>query len=147
MLRLVGDLAILFAGLAGDVPVLIAEPVARLLCVIPDGLGRGRDHRRTFGRKPREERLDRLAPLAGLLLDPAHQLVNVAALHLEVVIGELTPLLLHLPAEVVPLALKFLGIDRHRSQTPLSSSFSGGRYDRLRRDPNVENSIAIRMPI
>ena len=66
--------------------------------------------RRTVRGQLAEELLDRLAALAGPLLDPADELVDVAALDLEVVVGQLTPLLLDLAAELVPLALQLLAL-------------------------------------
>src|SRR5262249_2617979 len=65
-----------------------------------------------------EELLDRLARLAGLLLDPADKLVDVAAVDLEVVVGQLTPLLFDLAADLVPLTLQLLRVDGHISELP-----------------------------
>jgi hypothetical protein len=48
------------------------------------------------------------------LLDTANQLIDIPALNLEIVVGQLPPLLLDLTTELVPLSLQFLGIDRHR---------------------------------
>src|SRR6185437_10149140 len=87
--------------------------------VLPDRLGRLRDRRRPARGQVVEELLDRLPSLAGPLLNPADELVDVAALHLKVVVGQLTPPLLHLTPELVPLALQLLCVDRHRRGTPL----------------------------
>src|SRR5262249_19359059 len=100
------------AGLAGPLTVLVAEPVAGLLRVVAYGLGRLRDGRRRVRGQVAEEPLDHLAALTRLLLDPTDELVDVPPVDLEVVVGELAPLLLDAAAERVPLALQLLHVDR-----------------------------------
>src|SRR5206468_1661661 len=95
------------SGLIGDVAVLVAEAVSRGGREIAHGAGGLRDRRGAMRGQLAEELLDRLAALAGPLLDLADELIDVAALDLEVVIGQLAPLLLDLTPDLVPLALKF----------------------------------------
>src|SRR6478736_1508065 len=52
-----------------------------------------------------------------LLLDLAHQLVALAADRVELVVGELAPLLLHLPAELLPIALDAIPVHGDSLQT------------------------------
>src|SRR4051812_754848 len=50
-------------------------------------------------------RVDVLARLPVALLDPADELVARAGSLIEIVVGELAPLLLHLTSDLLPLAL------------------------------------------
>ena len=102
--------------------VTLAEPVAYLVGVLAGGVGRMCDRRRAARSHVREELLDRLPTLAGFLLDPADELLDVPLLDPEVVLGQLTPALPGQTADVIPLSLNCLHVDRH------------GRLDSVLRD-------------
>src|SRR5579864_1396874 len=110
------DLVVAFAGLFGDAAVSIAEPVGRVF----HGLGRGGERRRASRSQVAQKTLDRLAPLAGFLLDEPDELVNVSRMNLEIIIGQLTPPLLHLSADLIPLTAQHLSIDGRHDEAPCS---------------------------
>src|SRR5262249_38830527 len=108
------------AGHVADLAVAIAEALAGGLGGIAGRVGHLRGGAGRPGGEVAEELLDRLAALAGALLDPADELVDVAAMERQVVVGQLAPSLLELAADLVPLALDFLSVDHRRRDSRVS---------------------------
>ncbi|GAC1447540.1 MAG: hypothetical protein NVSMB9_29810 [Isosphaeraceae bacterium] len=52
-----------------------------------------------------EKLFNSFSPFTGLLLDATHELINITPVDLEIIVGELAPLLFDLATKGIPLAL------------------------------------------
>jgi len=65
-----------------------------------------------------QEFLDGFSSLAGLLVDPIHETINVSSMAFEVRVSQLTPFLSRQVVQLIHFTLQFSRINGHFLKTP-----------------------------